>query len=273
MEKMLKAIENRAQPTTPVLRQHEMPAIPCFFHGRGHIVNDVACLLTSCEGAQVCILGPGGMGKTSVTVVVMWSEAIGGEFKEENCFWVSCINAKSPSLFLQVLYASLWIMQNTSDALADIHNDLQISPDSRLLVLDNFETPWYSRVGPHGEVKEILSSLSSLPHLSILEMMRSNFPPSEEIAWEERILHSTNEEASWLIYTNIDPAAVGHLALPDLLRSLDHMLFAITLMVTMGKKSKYLPDELLRMWCEGGTDMLSEPEEGMNYFFKSSLLC
>jgi tetratricopeptide (TPR) repeat protein len=271
VDRMLKAIENRGQHAAHVLRRREMPTIPRFFHGRNDIVDDVARLLTSREKARVCVLGPGGMGKTSVAVTVMQNEAVGKTFKEENRFWVSCIDAKSPGLLLQVLYSGLRITQDTGDALADIRSELQICPDSRLLVLDNFETPWHPREGHQREVKEILCSLTSLPHLSILVTMRSNFPPSEEIAWEERMLQSTDEEASRLIYTDIDPAAIDHPALPDLLCALDHMPFAITLMATMGKKSKSPPDELLKMWHEGGTDMLSEPEEGMNHCISLSV--
>src|SRR5882762_3125395 len=49
----------------------EMPMKPRHFHGRDAIVTDVARLLTSGDTSRVCILGPGGMGKTSVALAVM----------------------------------------------------------------------------------------------------------------------------------------------------------------------------------------------------------
>jgi tetratricopeptide (TPR) repeat protein len=239
----------------------EMPMKPRNFRGRDAIVMDVARLLTSGDTSRVCILGPGGMGKTSVALAVMENDAVGKRFTEANRFWVPCIGGSSPALFLQILHSSLRITRDTGDVLADIRNELRASTDPRIILLDNFETPWNPREGHQHDVERILRSLSSLPHISILVTMRSNFPPSDEIQWECENLLPTDGDASRMIYTDIDPTAAANPALDDLLQALGHMPFAITLMATLGKKSKSRPDELLSMWHKGGTDL----QEGMSH--------
>jgi len=62
----------------------------------------------------------------------------------------------------------------------------QASIVPRVILLDNFETPWNQLEGDQHNVERILRSLSSIPLLSILLTMRSNFPPSEEIDWNTR---------------------------------------------------------------------------------------
>ena len=132
-----------------------------------------------------------------------------------------------------------------------------------MILLDNFETPWNPLEGGQKDVEHILRSLSSLPRLAILVTMRSNFPPSDK--WERWNLLPTDNDASRTIYTDIDPTAADHPALPHLLDALGHMPYAVTLMATLGTKSMCAPDELLELWQKGGTKMLSNREVGMDH--------
>ena len=57
--------------TRPVsFTRQEMPLKPEIFHGRDDLVESIAQLLLQEETSRVCILGPGGMGKTSVSLAV-----------------------------------------------------------------------------------------------------------------------------------------------------------------------------------------------------------
>ena len=178
------------------------------------------------------------MGETSVALAVMESEAVRNKFGEENRLLVPCIGATSPSLLLQILYRSLRITRDTGNSLDDICSELKASIDLCVILLDNFETPWNPQQGDQRDVERILCFLSTLPHISILVTMRSNFPPSDGIQWEYKNLLPTDEEASRMIYTDIDLSASAHPAPGDLLHALGHMPYAITLMATLGKKSK-----------------------------------
>ncbi len=57
-------------PSDTVIR-HQTPLKPEIFHGRDDLVDQIARLLVKKETAHVCLLGPGGMGKTSVSLAVV----------------------------------------------------------------------------------------------------------------------------------------------------------------------------------------------------------
>ena len=57
-------------PESYSLARQAIPLKPEVFHGRDDLVEGVAQLLLREETSRVCILGPGGMGKTSVTMSV-----------------------------------------------------------------------------------------------------------------------------------------------------------------------------------------------------------
>ena len=51
--------------------RQEMPLKPEIFHGRDELVEGIVQLRVQEETSRVCILGPGGMGKTSVLLAVV----------------------------------------------------------------------------------------------------------------------------------------------------------------------------------------------------------
>ena len=65
----------------------EMPMKPDHFHGRDDVVADIARQLTSDDKPRACILGPGGIGKTSVALAVMENDAVRKIFSDANRFW------------------------------------------------------------------------------------------------------------------------------------------------------------------------------------------
>lgn len=116
-----------AHPTfnIPLTRQR-MPSKPHIFHGRDDLVREIAHLLCDETTSQrVSILGPGGMGKTSLALAVVETAVI--KFRYGSCsFWIPCVEAASASLLLQVLYLHLQISRPTSsnDLLEDILSEL-----------------------------------------------------------------------------------------------------------------------------------------------------
>jgi hypothetical protein len=95
-------------PSDTVVRQ-EMPLKPEIFHGRDDFVEDIARSLLQEETSRICILGPGGMGKTSVSLAVVELPVIKERFPGGNCVWVPCIEATSATLLLEILYIQLQV--------------------------------------------------------------------------------------------------------------------------------------------------------------------
>ncbi|KAJ7587538.1 hypothetical protein C8J56DRAFT_1050756 [Mycena floridula] len=71
-----------------------LPAAPKIFHGRQHELEHVINALTQNEAAQVAILGPGGIGKTSLAHATLHHFQIMEKFGPY-CYWIACDSSES----------------------------------------------------------------------------------------------------------------------------------------------------------------------------------
>ncbi|KAJ3513168.1 hypothetical protein NLJ89_g3100 [Agrocybe chaxingu] len=252
-------------PSGTVIRQ-QMPLKPEVFHGRDDLVKDLVQFLLHEETSHVCILGPGGMGKTSVSLAVVESPLIKERFPDGNCVWVPCIEATSATLFLEILYVQLQVSGDKQVTLEKIITELDTLKEPRLILLDNFETPWNSPHGTQKQVEDILRSLAKLHHIAILVTMRDSYPPCmNTIEWQIKNIQPTDEEACLRIFHQINPSSKDDPDVGRLLTALGHMPFAVTLMANLGREGKSTAKDLLDAWLESGPDLLSDnPEESMN---------
>ncbi|KAF9059138.1 hypothetical protein BDP27DRAFT_1342044 [Rhodocollybia butyracea] len=228
-----------------------IPDAPNIFFGRDAIVDD----FPENNMARICLLGPGGMGKTSIARAVLNHQSIIEYFGKGNRVWVPCVKATSVSLLQDTLYGSLGVSLNTGNTLHDIIHDLKSLKSPIILLLDNFETPWnlHSRM----EVQDVLLQLEKLEHVALFVTMRSSQPPGDSIHWESVHLKAVDEEASILIYAGIDPAGSQSPELALLLDEVGHMPLAITLMAKLGKNLGSTPADLLEQYKQGGTTVMN----------------
>ena len=253
-------------PASPTLRRQRNPSKPRVFHGRTDVLQEIAHLLCSERASRVCILGPGGMGKTSLALAVVESSIVQAKYGAL-CFWVPCIEAASPYLLLHLLYVHLRIVRATDDTLDDILSELNSSKEPRLILLDNFETPWFPSDGTRQEVGDILRQISQPTHVTILMTMRGGDPPCDDIMWQPKHLEALDEKPSRSIFHEIDPQSKDDPDVDGLLAAVGRMPFAVTLMAKLGKKARSSAKELLAEWLQAGTDIISNPtstEENMN---------
>ena len=122
----------------------QMPLKPAVFHGQDVIIEEITQLLIKEETSRVCILGAGGMGKTSVSLSVVERPLIKTRFLSKNIVWVPCIEATSATLLLEILSTQLQVPGNTGQATIKKIVSLlaATSTQPRLILLDNFETPY-----------------------------------------------------------------------------------------------------------------------------------
>ena len=78
-----KAQRSATLPSSDTVIQ-QMPLKPAVFHGRDIIIEEITQLLIKEETSCVCILGAGGMGKTSVSLGVVEQPLIKTRFLPEN---------------------------------------------------------------------------------------------------------------------------------------------------------------------------------------------
>ena len=237
-----------------------MPSKPLIFLGRDSIVEDIARRLFNAGSPRIAILGPGGMGKTAVALAVMENTSVMEKYAK-NSFWVPCVEARSPSQFLDLVARSLRITQASNDRLHDIISELETSSQPRVVLLDNFETPW-DLENSQSKIEDILGALAKVPQLALLVTMRSNYPPSDAIK-RERLewssLPALDVNAARQVYIDIHPDAHPDPVLDVLLTDIGFMPLAITLMAKVGKNTGTMPCDLLKSWKNArvGTDLIS----------------
>ena len=110
-----------------------MPLKPAVFHGRDVIIEEITQLLIKEETSRVCILGAGGMGKTSVSLGVVEQSLIKTRFLPENIVWVPCIEAASATLLLEILCTQLQVPGNIGQATIEKITSLLASDPARQL--------------------------------------------------------------------------------------------------------------------------------------------
>ena len=100
-EDILEYMQKSEQSATFITSKRlQMPPKPKVFHGQDSFVKQVAKFFLQEETSRVCILGPGGMGKTSVSLAIVKSSLLQQQFPSHNCIWVPCIEATSAAHLL-----------------------------------------------------------------------------------------------------------------------------------------------------------------------------
>ena len=259
---LCKLNESGSQPVSDTLARQKIPLKPEIFHGRDDMVEGIAKMLLEEKTSRICVLGTGGMGKTSASLAVaelpLIKERFGG-----NIIWVPCIEATSATLLLDILYIQLEVSGDKQVTLEKIISELDAPKQPRLIMFDNFETPWN---GNQKQVGDILRRLAMLSHIAILVTMRGKHAPCHNaIKWQSMNIGATDEAASLRIYHDINPDSKNDPDVARLLSVLGHMPFAITLMAKIGLESQWSAKGLLDAWSKSGPDLLSkDPAQSMN---------
>jgi tetratricopeptide (TPR) repeat protein len=176
----------------PFLRQLRPPAIPsalplpvaasCF--GREEPIEALVAALCAIPPRPAAVLGPPGVGKTTVTVVALHEPRVVARFAGRRYF-VRCAAATSRDGLLNAIALSLRLDLSPTGQATDLEtrivSDLAGAP--AVLVLDNAETPWEADAGGF---EDLLSRLTALPELAVVASLRGAERPIGP-AWREAI--------------------------------------------------------------------------------------
>lgn len=263
-----------AGPVVPV------PNPPAIFYGRTELVDNIAAMLSSRQQnafPRICLLGSGGLGKTSVALTVMQHTSVKRVF-EERKFWVDCTSAPSPSALIGVLAKSMRITQQSNDTEGCIFARLALS-DSCVLLLDNFETPWHNH-NNRPAIEKLLRQFDTFSHVAILLTMRSDYPPLQH--WHGERLDAVAPSDSHKIY-----AAIRHGTLPttfndtqptddpildQLLDAVGHLPYAVSLLATLASRSGASSAELLQEWQSRGIAVLDPMDDCIGLSVKGTFV-
>jgi len=242
-----------------------MPPKLEIFHGRhDYVEGAIASIIDHPEGARLAIMGPGGMGKTSISLAIIHDVRITVRFKKCR-YWVPCGQATSIPLLTQLVAKSLEIKSPSSDPLQDIRSLLEHSQLPRLFIFDNFETLTYIK-GMNAEVDRVVSTIASFPNVCIIITMRGEIRPCPNMRWTQpplKPLLPLSLDAARQTFIDMNPQVTPSRHLDELLKMLDFVPLAITIMATLSQMGE-TPLELIQRFRSERSGLLHQGDDPMH---------
>ncbi|KAH7102005.1 hypothetical protein BKA62DRAFT_151430, partial [Auriculariales sp. MPI-PUGE-AT-0066] len=246
------------KPLSHIPARLKLPARPIYFNGRDARLNEIVALICMLVATRIAIMGPGGIGKTSLALAVLYDSRV-IEVVGDHRFFISVegmidIDAASTHLANQLG------LDATSEPLSNAIAYLQSLPRA-LLVVDNLETLWFSKnASARVDTEQFLSRLAEVSSLTLLITSRGAVPP-DGVQW-------SNPQSTELAQLSLDAARdtfvqiatlpvefTEQAVLDTLLIELDCVPLAVTLLAKLAVL-KNSPSDLLRRWKKSRTGLL-----------------
>lgn len=125
----------------------------------------ITAALLQAGPARIAILGPGGMGKSSLALLALHTAPVIAKFGRQRYF-IACDSAASGNDLIY-LVANYFGLSKDARPLTAVVRYLSGIREPVLLTLDNLETPW-EPLQHRPQVEEFLSVLTELSHLHLI---------------------------------------------------------------------------------------------------------
>ncbi|GLB42038.1 hypothetical protein LshimejAT787_1100530 [Lyophyllum shimeji] len=247
-----------AQSSRPIVRLRSRPQI---MFGRDKEIGDMVDVILQQPPARLAILGPGGIGKTSLALAVLHDKRIAAKF-DKNRLFISCEAATSVDHIIGDLALSLQITgDRCSGQLFDAVLAL-LHQSTFLVVFDNLETPWEVS-SARADVEQFLQELADLKSVTMLVTIRgSQHPPG--VSWSELLppLKPVDLESALKIFTAISHKRDEYAE--KLVQAVDRVPLAVTLLGNLAAVDGETTEALWHRWCEENVDMVESGDGRLN---------
>ncbi|KAJ7154507.1 hypothetical protein C8R46DRAFT_1196838 [Mycena filopes] len=246
-----------------------IPGSPKIFHGREQELAQIVAVLTAPTPARVAILGPGGMGKTSLALAAVHDVQIVSTFDTRQFFIPLNAAVSAPDLIAKV--AQYFGLEQQGRLQKAILRHLCAIPAPVLLVLDNMEDCWEPLAG-RSQVEDFLSHLSEVPGLCLLVTMRGVERPNK-IKWTRPFLPALTPltaDAAKSTFLDITDEDADKKIVDKLLALTDHLPLAISLMANLASFDGC--ESVLERWNSETTSLLSDGADKLSNLDKSIMI-
>ncbi|KAJ6467813.1 hypothetical protein C8R45DRAFT_754762, partial [Mycena sanguinolenta] len=158
------------------------PATPKIFHGRDAELEHLVNILLATP-AYISILGPGGIGKTTLAVAALHDPKVVDKYPMRH--FIPCDSTPTHEALVANVASHLGLETSDSSGRHIVHH-LNTRGTPSLVILDNFETPWES-IENRRAVEGFLALLTDVPFVSLLITMRGAERPAE-VKWTHPFL-------------------------------------------------------------------------------------
>ncbi|KAJ7107057.1 hypothetical protein C8R44DRAFT_885726 [Mycena epipterygia] len=246
-----------------------LPASPKIFHGRESVMQDIIALLLG-EVPRVAILGPGGIGKTTLATAVLHHADITGKYTSRH--FVSCESARTGDDLIATLGYHLGLAPSKQLVKAIINHLSE--GQMTMLVLDNLETPW-EPIGSRSTVEEFLARLADVAQVAILITMRGLERPGR-VKWTRPFIPPLNPLSSFAaraVFVDIadDPITEEEEEhMTELITLTGHHPLALSLMASVAFFEGYT--SALSRWKNDSISLLSDGHDKGSSLEKSIMI-
>ncbi|KAF8188897.1 P-loop containing nucleoside triphosphate hydrolase protein, partial [Mycena galopus ATCC 62051] len=229
------------------------PPNPKIFHGRDDQLNELVHLLIQ-NPARAAILGPGGIGKTSLATAAIHHPKVDSKYTHR--YFISCESAATHDDLVSIIVSHLGLEPSRNPSKSLLRHFSQCPPS--ILILDNFETCWEA-FDSRSQFEEFLSLLTDIPHLALLITMRGAERPGR-VRWTRPFLpplDPLSDTAAMQTFADIaDSGDDDQNTIHELLGLTNNLPLAINLVANLAAFEGH--ETVLSRWREEKTQLLSE---------------
>ncbi|KZV63936.1 hypothetical protein PENSPDRAFT_757594 [Peniophora sp. CONT] len=268
---MLKSIEVKVDEIRVMLQSPSAPqetmtatssvwrlrAANLIFYGRESEVEATVDLIVNKAPARVAILGPGGIGKTSIALAVLHNPKVKELYGNHRCF-MSCEATTTADAVVRALADALGFTPYNHQSLESAcHSLIQyLAEESGIICFDNLETPLDA---DKRAVEELLNGIAALPSVALLITSRDTSIPT--LKWTSpRLGHIETFSRDAALATWDDICDVHDEYTEKLIEAVDCMPLAVTLLARLAsieQNTKLVWDR----WRVERTDMIRDGDQ------------
>ncbi|KAH8814602.1 hypothetical protein DL96DRAFT_1504687 [Flagelloscypha sp. PMI_526] len=247
------ALLSQTGPSAKIIPQ-ALPPSPKLVIGRDSVVEPIIQVILSFPEPRVAILGPGGIGKTTIGTIVLHDSRIITAYPTR--YFVSSELAPTAELLVIRVADALAIppSDRRTDLVSQIVDTIRRDTYPVFLFIDNLETVWDIEEEQQkvDRFLEVLSGASS--KFAILITMRGAQKPKTSFPWDTSVLFGLDSSNSITMYEELSGNPVDVPA-RELLLKLGGIPLAIKLLASMVEEGDDLA-ELLKAWLYHGPKAL-----------------